>query len=172
MKIRAIFLAFIAGALVETSAADAAGRATTRSAYSHAVGHICVGALLFDGRYAIGTRAGAIAVSNAIRRTGESRLRRVEALGTPLGETGLATRWISVERRLVDLYATNYLGIWFAIERAHTPQQRATLPDRVHRLIDRSRPLERRARRLEHRLNVPDCTGGIASGVRTGSPPV
>lgn len=171
MKIRAIILALVAGALFATSAAGGGSRTTTRTTYAHAVVQICAGALLFDGKHSIGTRAGAIAVSKAIRRTGESRLRRVDAIGKPPGEVRLATHWISVERQLVEIYSGNYLRIWFAIERAQSPQQRAALPGRLHALVDRPRPLERVARRLERRLHVPDCTGGIASGVRASSPP-
>jgi hypothetical protein len=125
------------------------------------VARICAGSVLFAGRHEIGTRAGAIAVARDIRRTGLNRLRRVDRIAKPPATATLDGRWIGLERRLVWVYASTYLRIWYVIERYETPRGRASLPARLRALIDLPRPLERGARRLEERLNVPDCTGGI-----------
>jgi hypothetical protein len=159
MGIRAITVVTAASVLAY-SAATAGARATKPSAYSRAVERVCAGALLFGHRHEIGTRAGAIAVSRDIRRTGNRRLRRVVAIPEPLSEAALAHTWIAVERRLVAMYAATYLRIWYVIERARTPGQRATLPARLRTLIALPRTLERTAARYGQRLNAPDCTGG------------
>jgi len=67
------------------------------------------------------------------------------------------------------MYASNYLRIWYEIERARTSTQRARLPAVLRGLIDEPRRLERQAAALEAALNVPDCTGGAAGS--TASPP-
>ena len=143
----------------------------TPAAYSRAVTEICAGALLFDGRHQIGTRAGAIAVSRDISATGGERLRRVDAVPKPASTARLAARWIAVERRLVQMYASTYLQIWSAIERAHSPRDHARLPALLQRLILRPDTLQRRAAELEQQLNVPDCTGGQPSNDANGVAP-
>jgi hypothetical protein len=150
----------VASAALACSAGPGAA-ADSRSSYSTAVARICAGSRLFAGRHEIGTRAGAIAVSKDIRRTGLNRLRRVDHIAKPRAAAMLDARWISQERQLVELYANTYLRIWYVIERYETPRLRATLPARLRALIDLPRPLEKKVRRLEERLNVPDCTGGI-----------
>jgi hypothetical protein len=160
MTIRAVTL--LAGASVLAYATATAGAVTTTPrAYSQAVVRVCAGALLFDGSHAIGTRVGAIAVSQDIRRTGSRRLRRVDAIPKPPSEATVAESWIAVERQLVEFYAATYLRVWYAIERATTPRQRAALPGELQALINLARPLEHTAWQFEQRLSVPDCTGGI-----------
>ena len=73
----------------------------------------------------------------------------------------LVRRWISVEHSLVAMYATDYLSIWNAIERAVTPRRRAALPAVLTSLVRDPERLQRRAVALESALNVPDCTGGL-----------
>jgi hypothetical protein len=154
---------FLAGVAVHGGAAQAAQAPQTPARYSRAVEQICAGALLFDGRHQIGTRAGALAVSQDIRATGTRRLRRVDAVSKPAAAARLAGRWIAVERRLVETYASTYLQIWYEIERANSPARRAALPRVLHALIHRPDGLQYRAARLEQRLRVPDCTGGQPS---------
>ena len=128
--------------------------------YSQEVTRICAGALLFDGRHQTGTRSGAISVSRDIRATGARRLRRVDAVPKPARTAPLATRWIATERQLVVKYAWAYLQIWYAIERAGTPRERAELPAVLGALIHAPDELQREAAQLEQALDVPDCTGG------------
>jgi hypothetical protein len=160
MTIRAA--AFLVASVLLASLAGRAAAADSQSTYSNAVGRICAGSRLFSGRHETGTRAGAIAVSRDIRRTGLHRLRIVDGVAKPPATATLAVRWIGLERQLVELYATTYLRIWYAIERYDTPRQRASLPARLRVLIDLPRPLERKVQQLEERLLVPDCTGGIS----------
>jgi hypothetical protein len=129
--------------------------------YSHAVAETCAGALLFEGSHQIGTRAGAVAVSRDIRRTGTERLRRVDAIPRPAATARSLERWLGLERRLVGLYSTNYLRIWNAIERADTRREQAELPRVLQPLIDEPYPLQRRVTVLELALRLPDCTGGF-----------
>lgn len=150
----------LAALAVLAGEAEAAKAPQTPARYSRTVVHVCAGALLFDGRHQIGTRAGAIAVSQDIRATGTKRLRRVDTVSKPASTARLAAGWIAVERRLVETYASTYLQIWFAIEAANSPAQRAALPRVLHALIHRPDRLQYRAARLEKRLRVPDCTGG------------
>jgi hypothetical protein len=124
------------------------------------VTQVCAGALLFDGRHQIGTRAGAIAAANDIRATGARRLRRVDAVPKPASTARLAADWIAVERRLVETYASTYLQIWDDIERANSVARRAALPHALRVLIARPDNLQHEAGRLELLLRVPDCTGG------------
>jgi hypothetical protein len=132
----------------------------TPAGYSRAIARICAGALLFDGRHEIGTRAGAVAVARDIRATGNRRLRRVDAVAKPPATDDALVRWIATERQLVDLYAVTYLRIWNEIERARTPHQRAQLPLVLHRLVHAPDSLKLEAGTLELNLDVPDCTGG------------
>ena len=146
------------------------GQLRSPAAYSVRLTQICSGAMLFDGTHTIGTRAGAIAVARDIRTSGGKRLSRADAVPKPLRTGLLAKRWIRLERRLIELYADDYLRIWYAIERARTREQRAQLPAALRALIDQPHRFERQAAALEAALNVPDCTGG--SGPRTaGGPP-
>jgi hypothetical protein len=128
----------------------------TPAQYARAVSHICAGALLFNGTHAIGTRAGAVSVSRAIRATGSARLRRVELLRKPPKTAELVETWLGIEHRLVGVYASTYLLIWNEIE--HGPRVRV-----LRALVDRPRPLELRAALLEATLGLPDCTGGRAA---------
>ena len=129
--------------------------------YSHAVAETCAGALLFEGSHQIGTRAGAVAVSRDIRRTGTERLRRVDAIPRPVAAARPLVRWLRLERRLVDIYSTNYLRIWNAIQRADTRREQAELPRILRPLIEEPYPLQQRLAVLELALRLPDCTGGF-----------
>jgi hypothetical protein len=130
-----LFGGTIAVSIAAAAAAGSLSAATTTPAgYTRAVIRICTGALLFDGRHQIGTRAGAISVSRDIRATGQ--------------------------RKLDDMYAATYLRIWYQIERAHTPQQRARLPLILNRVVHQPDNLKQQAHQLEVTLHVPDCTGG------------
>jgi hypothetical protein len=137
--------------------------AGTPAEYARTVTHICRGALLFEGRHEIGTRAGAVAVSLDIRATGSRRLDRVDAVPKPAETAKLAVHWIAIERSLVATYATAYLQVWGAIERATTPREHARLPGVLQALIHRPDRLQARAGALEQVLGVPDCTGGRPS---------
>jgi hypothetical protein len=120
---------------------------------------ICVGALLFRGRHRIGTRAGAIAVSKDISATGNRRLREADAIPKPKSLARLAAAWIATERRLVAKFAWAYLRIWYAIERAQTPREKARLPAVLAALVAAPDQLQHHAATLEQRLRVSDCTG-------------
>lgn len=133
------------------------GQMTT---FSNRVNRICAGAVLFEGRHEIGTRAGAVAVSRDIRKTGARRLRRVAAVPGPHSQAQVIRRWLEVERRLVAAYARDYFLIWGAIEDANSPAQRARLPARLHALLHDPDALKRKALVYALRLGVPDCTGG------------
>jgi hypothetical protein len=150
----------LAAAALLAGATQAAQALQTPARYSQAVAPICAGALLFEGHHQIGTLAGAIAVSQDIRATGARRLRRVDAVAKPAGIARLAAAWIALERRLVKTYASTYLRIWYAIQRANSAAQRAALPGVLDALIHRPDRLQYQAARLELRLRVPDCTGG------------
>ena len=164
MTIRAATFLTAAALLASMASPNRGGATDSQSTYSNAVTRICAGSLLFAGSHKIGTRAGAIAVSKDIRRTGRNRLRHVDAIPKPRMVAPLAAKWIRLERQLVELYATTYLRIWYVIERSDTPPQQATLAARLRVLIDLPRPLEQKAQQIEERLNVPDCTGGIPPG--------
>jgi hypothetical protein len=142
----------------------------TPAGYSQAVTQICAGALLFEGRHRIGTRAGAIAVSRDIRATGERRLRRVDAVAKPTSTAELAARWIAVERELVQTYASTYLEIWNAIENARSPAEHRSLPALLRTLLGRPERLQGQAASLAQRLYVPDCTGGEPSRMYINQP--
>jgi hypothetical protein len=143
--------------LVGAGSASGAGR---RELFTHQVTDICAGARLFDGQHQIGTRAGAVAVSRDILRTGTRRLWRVGGLPEPASEVAAIRAWLATERLLVDAYARDYLLIWDAIEVANTPAQLAALPAEVDALVHQPDRLKRRADALEQRIDVPDCTGG------------
>jgi len=153
--------ALVAGAAVVAVSNAGAATPPTPAGWSRAVTQICAGAVLFEGTHQIGTRAGAIAVSRDIRSTGGRRVGRVDALAKPPLGAELVARWIAVERRLVATYASSYLRIWYAIERANTPAQRARLPRMLAPLLHAPDALQAEAQRFEQLLQVPDCTGGI-----------
>jgi hypothetical protein len=155
--LRRSILVVIAAALAAVSTSFAT---TNTTEFSQRVTRICGGALLFDGEHAIGTRAGAIAVSRDIRRTGMRRLLRVAAVAEPARQAPMIRRWLRVEHLLVFAFARDYLRIWDEIESAQTPPQRAGLPARLGALAHQPDRLKRRADAYELRLGVPDCTGG------------
>jgi len=134
--------------------------ATGKAAYSLAVTRICAGALLFEHAHAIGTDAGARAVAQDIRRSARRRLDRVAAVPVPPELRRPAGRWISLQRRLAESYATNWLRIHYAIDAARTPLQRARLAKRLETFVHAPDRLRRAAGKLELALHVPDCTGG------------
>jgi hypothetical protein len=163
--------ALLAALVIEVGSSPGASVLPKPERYSQAVTRICAGALLFRGRHRIGTRAGAIEVSNDIRATGKRRLDRVDALPKPRQTAQLAVRWISLERRLVAVYAWAYLQIWHTIEHATTPRLRAELPTALRHLIDAPNGLQRHAAELGRRLQVPDCTGGNQPHAQPANPP-
>ena len=150
----------IAAVTASLAVFSAPTQTTTPLAYSHDVTQICAGSVLFDGTYAIGTTAGAVDVSHAILATGMGRMQRVDAVLKPAATAQTVARWIATERSLVRLYSRNYLRIWYAIDAANTPRQKAALPAKVHALLHQADRLQPRAATLEHTLQVPDCTGG------------
>jgi hypothetical protein len=160
----------LAGSVALTGTPLPSAPVQTSAGYSRAVTQICAGALLFEGRHRIGTRAGAIAVSRDIRATGSRRLDRVDAVLKPASTAELAERWIAVERHLVQTYASTYLQIWYAIENADSPHKHARLPALLRTLISRPDGLQGQAARLAQELYVPDCTGGQPSRVQTNGP--
>jgi hypothetical protein len=157
MKRRLILAAWIS-AIAGIATATASGAPQTT--FSANVTEICVGALLFNGQHQIGTRAGAVAVSQDIRETGTRRLRLVAAIPQPASQAAAVREWLNIEHRLVAVYARNYLRIWDAIERANTPVELARLPQQVQRLIHEPDLLKHQASVYQVNLNVPDCTGG------------
>src|SRR5262249_43935257 len=134
--------------------------ATGEAAYSIAVARICSGALLFEHAHSIGTDAGARAAAEDIRRSARRRLDRVAAIPIPSELTRLATRGISLQRRLAESYPANWSRTPLAIDAARPPLQRARLPRRLGTFLHAPDPLRRTAEKLELALNVPDCTGG------------
>jgi hypothetical protein len=132
----------------------------TPAAYSQAVGKICAGALLFEGRYATGTRKGALAVARDIRASTGRRLARVAALPPPLGQQRTVVRWIALEERLAEAYARNYLRIYDAISAPGTSAQHARNIGVAAGLVHEPDPIRSAAAVLERQLRVPGCTGG------------
>jgi hypothetical protein len=124
------------------------------------VTRVCTGALLFEGSHSIGTEQGAVAVARDIRASTARRLARIGALRARPERPRLARQWLRVERRLSQLYASSYLGIWHTIARANSPAERARLPRILKRLLHRPDGMRAGARHLEEQLQVPDCTGG------------
>src|SRR5262245_3928084 len=170
MRIVALLLA---GAALPAGSALASSTPPTPVEYSLAVKHICTGALLFDGRHDIGTRAGAIALSRDIRVTGGTRLRRVDAVSKPPQTAVLAGRWIAMERRLVAMYASTYVQIWDELESAYgSPHEHARVAVVLQALVHRPDALQSRAAALGQRLHVPDCTGGVAAQFKPGDPSI
>jgi hypothetical protein len=146
--------AFVFGAC---AAPSLAGHSTT---FSSQVSEICASAVLFEGTHEVGTREGAVAVSNDILDTGTRRLDRVAAVPSPESQTATIGRWLEVERRLVAAYARDYLLIWDAIEEDYDQEQQALLPARIQALVRDPDALKRKAGVYELRLGLPDCTGG------------
>ena len=140
--------------------APSAAVATGPSPWSRAVSGICADALLFEGPHEIGTRAGAVGVARDIRASTGRRLRRIRGLQVVPPQRGPANRWLSLERRLADVYASNFVRIYDAIAAATTDGQRDQLPRVLRRLLSAPDALRAAAARLEQRLFVPDCTGG------------
>jgi hypothetical protein len=163
----ALLAALLAGTGAPTLRAD---QPLTPATYSLHVTEICAGARMFNGVHSIGTRAGAIAVARDIRATGGERLRRVDGIPKPPKTRRLVERWLAFEYRLVEMYASNYLRIWYAIERAYSSGERAKLPALLDALIHEPDTLQRRAARLEQRLNVPDCSGGQSTRTNAKNP--
>jgi hypothetical protein len=128
--------------------------------FSQRVNRICAGALLFEGRHEIGTRAGAVSVSRDIRKTGTRRLRRVAAVPKPESQAAAIARWLEVERRLVAAYARDYLLVWDAIEKAYRQGRKSSLPARIRALVHDPDDLKRQARKYELTFGLRDCTGG------------
>jgi hypothetical protein len=147
-------------ALVGSSFAAAAPGAFTPAAYSRTVTGICAHALLFEGSHEIGTRAGALEVADDIRASSRRRLARVAAVSTPPVEARLAARWLALEQRLADVYATTYVSIFDLIAAPWTPEQAAVAPRLLATLMHAPDPLRQAAARLEQQLQVPDCIGG------------
>jgi hypothetical protein len=154
------FVALSTTVLVVALAAMASPSAADPSSWSDGVTQICAHALLFEGRHEIGTRAGAIAVARDIRASTARRLDRIRALQVPPPQPRLTLRWLDLEQRLADLYATSYVRIYDAIAAAVTRKQRARLPRVLDRLVHAPDALRDSAAGLEGRLRVPDCTGG------------
>jgi hypothetical protein len=134
--------------------------ATPPAVYSQAVANICSGALLFEGRHTGGTRAGALAVARDIRASTRRRLERVRAIPAPHGREQVVRRWIALERRLADAFATSWVRIFEVVDAADTPRERAREVPVLERLVHAPDGLRAAAARLEQRLEVPDCTGG------------
>jgi hypothetical protein len=137
-----------------------AGSGNSATEYSLAVTHTCAGALLFDHAHHMGTRADALSVARDIRASTARRLARVAALPAPPAEAVTVARWITVERRLADMYARNYLRIYDAISTPGTTAQHDRALRSVRGLLNAPQALREDAGRLELRLRVPDCTGG------------
>jgi hypothetical protein len=152
-------MAILAASLAAVSAPSAAV-ATGPSSWSRAVSGICADALLFEGSHEIGTRAGAVAVAGDIRASTERRLLRIRGLQAVPPQRRLADRWLQLERRLADVYASNFVGIYDAIAAATTEGLRAQLPPVLRRLLQEPDALSAATARLERRLFIPDCTGG------------
>jgi hypothetical protein len=154
-----LLLAAVVGLGVPSASADASPRA----AYSRAVTQICSGARLFEGRHAIGTRAGALAVAHDIRASTRRRLLRVDALSVPRELEGVVDRWTTLERRLANAYAESWVGIYDVIAATQTQTQRARAPRLLRRLLRGPDQLRLAAARIALTLRVPDCTGGATA---------
>ena len=156
----ALTLIAIFTAMLAAVSAPSAAVATGPSSWSHAVSGICAHALLFEGEHELGTREDAIAVAQDIRVSTGRRLQRIRRLQVLPPQRGLANRWLGLERRLADAYASNFVRIHDAIAAATTERQRARLPGVLRTLLRAPDTLRAAAARLEQRLFVSDCTGG------------
>jgi hypothetical protein len=153
-------IALAASALIAGSSPAGASASPTAADYSLAVTRICAGALLFDHAHRLGTRADALAVAADIRASTARRLVRVAAVPAPPDLASISIRWISSQRRLAASYATEWVRIYETIDAAHSPAQRARLPEQLEKLVHAPDALRLTAGRLELLLGVPDCTGG------------
>jgi hypothetical protein len=152
-------MAILTASLAAVSAPSAAVAAHP-SLWSRAVSGICADALLFEDEHELGTRAGAVAVARDIRASTGRRVQRIRRLQVPPPQRNLANRWLGLERRLADAYASNFVHIYDAIAAATTERQRAQLPGVLRTLLRAPDALRTATARLEQRLFVPDCTGG------------
>jgi hypothetical protein len=159
----AVAVALLLGLALATAQTSTAATGSAR--YARAVDRVCAGALLFEHAHAIGTDAGALAAARDIRESARRRLDRVAAIPVPPRLESLAARWISLQRRLAESYAVNWLRIHYAIDAARTPVQRKMLPGRLERYLQAPDRLRHAAAMLELALEVPDCTGGGGSNV-------
>ena len=159
VKTFAVTLMVVSFISVTTIAASGSDRPDAH-AWRVGVTRVCTRALLFEGRHSIGTEQGAVAVARDIRASTARRLARIGALRAHPERPRSARQWLRVERRLSEVYASSYLGIWHAIARANSPAERARLPRILKRMLHRPDGTRARARHLEEQLQVPDCTGG------------
>jgi hypothetical protein len=166
-----LLLAAALAVAVATNLSPSPAAGSVPSSWSLAVTGICDHALLFEGWHRIGTRPGALAVARDIRASTARRLARIKALGISSPQQGLSSRWLILERRLADAFATDYLRIYDAIDAAKTPRQRSRLPRILERLVHAPDHLRVAAAILEQRLLVPDCTGGATPAPQTPTPP-
>jgi hypothetical protein len=128
--------------------------------YTRAITQICAHALLFEETHAIGTRAGALELAEDIRASARRRYARVAALRAPQSDQPPIGRWLSLERKLTEAYALNYVRIYDLIaEPRTTPEQRTRAARRLAELMRAPDPLRRAAARLERQLHIPDCSG-------------
>src|SRR5262245_29006477 len=167
LVVAALAASMLAGTASARSSAAVDATPMTAAAYSRAVTRICAGALLFDHRHEVGTRAGAVSVARDIRASTRRRLALVAAVTPPRRERRQVVRWIVLERRLANEYARDWVRIYDVIDAAHTARQRAREPQELERLVHASDRLRRIVTVLELRLHVPDCTGGVPNS--TGS---
>jgi hypothetical protein len=151
-------ITFLAAFVFGACAAPSLAAHTTT--FSSQVSEICASAVLFEGAHEIGTREGAVAVSNDILDTGTRRLDRVAAVPRPESQAATIGRWLEVERHLVAAYARDYLLIWDAIEENYDQEQQALLPAHIQALLHDPDALKRKAGVYELRLGLRDCTGG------------
>jgi len=156
---QSISLAVLGAAVSIWSAAAVADPAPTADAYARAVDRICAHSLLFERTHQIGTRAGALAVAADIRSTARRRLARVAALPTPSSEARAVARWLALEQRLADAYASAYVRIFDLVAAPWTPEQSARAPRRLWLLVHAPDRLRRAASRLGQQLGLPDCVG-------------
>ncbi len=94
--------------------------AAATTEYARAITNVCSGAVLFERSHSLGTRAGALAVARDIRASARHRLDRVAAVPVPRTREALVERWIALERRLADVHAESWIGIFDAIDAADT----------------------------------------------------
>jgi hypothetical protein len=144
--------------LAATSSATAPNRRVPP--WSGAVTHICAGALLFEHRHEMGTRAGALAVARDIRASTKRRLTRIVTLPIAPDRPRIAARWLRVEWRLARAYARAYVRIFEVIDATRTPRQHEREPRLLNALLHAPDRLGHQAARLQTALLVPDCTGG------------
>jgi hypothetical protein len=163
-----LFLSAALAVVVAASPTRSSAADSVPSSWSLAVAGICDHALLFEGEHRIGTRQGALDVARDIRASTARRIKRIKALRVVSRQRRLSNRWLILEGRLADAFATNYLRIYDAIDAAKTRSQRSRLPRILERLLHAPDRLRAVAAVLEQRLLIPDCTGG---GTPASAPP-